>query len=39
MNITLQHLTKTFPVRGRKAEGETTAVLNDPKVIAAYLGE
>ena len=21
------------------AEGETTAVLNDPKVIAAYLGE
>ena len=26
MNITLQHLTKTFPARGRKAEGETTAV-------------
>ena len=23
MNITLQHLTKTFPARGRKAEGET----------------
>ena len=26
MNITLQGLTKTFPARGRKAHGETTAV-------------
>ena len=26
MNITLQNLTKRFPARGRKAQGETTAV-------------
>ena len=26
MNITLQGLTKRFPARGRKAQGETTAV-------------
>ncbi|HJC55514.1 MAG TPA: ABC transporter ATP-binding protein, partial [Candidatus Gemmiger stercoravium] len=26
MNITLQGLTKTFPARGRRARGETTAV-------------
>ena len=26
MNITLQDLTKRFPARGKKAQGETTAV-------------